>query len=206
MEGFFGLVGAMVLKNIDRLSDEDTPDNGAGSTEGPNKEPVAKAKPVPKDPKSKTKSQKTTKKDETVVKPPTPKMKRPAAATKKVHATSEPEQIETGSGGTPLKRPAVKGTNSPKKKKIYKYMYKDTGKYGFKIDGSEKFSATHLHFIFNMFSCASQSTSLFHSFQQLLRLIPASVSLGDGHQPWEERWDCCCLVFWMASGNVAFQF
>ena len=146
MEGYFALFGAMVLKNVEKLSDDDGESpNARGSTDpeaasmgkGQQKGKATKKKPesvedTPATPAKKSPSQKSK---------AGPGMKRPAAA---------PSQSSTGASS--LKRPAAKKSpkksKSPKKMKIYKYYYKTCDKFGFKIDGHEKLIATGWHYIF----------------------------------------------------------
>lgn len=135
MIGFQALVAAMTLQSVESLSGDEAPTGVTPkqvSPEKPKKKPKAKATPkgVPK-----AKVEKSTK---------TPVLKRPAASS----ATTESQTPQKQS----KKRPAG-SVSSPKALKVYKYYYKDLQKWGFKINGSEKFSVTRTHFHILSFSC-----------------------------------------------------
>ena len=137
---------AMVLASVDELSGEEAPNTGGDSA------PKAKAKPKPKSESSK----------------PSPKPKPTAKAIEKKstkntkkESPKKDEEPEVENEEEPkkkpvtkvLKRPAAAGSKAsqqpePKKLKVNHYRYK-TGKWGFKLNGSEKFSALSLaHMLF----------------------------------------------------------
>ena len=155
---FLGMIGfyslhAMVLNNVDELSDEEPQDSGAaGSAPKPEAKPKPKAKekasakPKPKAVTSKEKSIENTKEStekkkvskEVSTEVPKPKskpkvLKRPAAATSETPAA-------------PSKRPA--SDTKPEELKVYKYYYKNLDKFGFKINGKESFSDPQLNLDF----------------------------------------------------------
>ena len=130
MIGFHALVAAMTLQSVEALSGDEAPTGVTPKQVSPEKPkkrtPKAKATPkgVPK-----PKVQKSTKQ---------PVLKRPAAASSAATESQGPEKQSK-------KRPAS-SVSSPKALKVYKYYYKDLEKWGFKINGSEKFSVTRTHF------------------------------------------------------------
>ena len=123
MEGFHNLVeSAMVLKSVDELSDE-----GAA----PENTPVPKAKGgANKGPKKRPASSTMDK--------PDPPAKKPATAPCDENASPEPAPKVKAKAKTAMKRPAGKLS-------VTKNFYKAAGRYGFKINGSEKMYATRPH-------------------------------------------------------------
>ena len=158
MEGYFELFGAMVLKNVEKLSDDEVSPDAKGS----NSQLEVATSPKGKG-NGKGKGEK--------------KMKRPAAASTPAAASGR---------SSPLKRPA--SNKSPKKLKIYKYYYKNLDKFGFKINGSEKMSATGWHYFFDgrhssfpKFDWGVPSCPFLSSLRPQFKSVP-----GIGHEKNEE--------------------
>ena len=121
MEGFHNLVeSAMVLKSVDELSDE-----GAA----PENTPVPKAKGgANKGPKKRPASSTMDK--------PDPPAKKPGTAP--CDENTSPEPAPKVKAKAAMKRPAGKLS-------VTRNFYKAHGRYGFKINGSEKMYATRPH-------------------------------------------------------------
>ena len=123
MEGFHNLVeSAMVLKSVDELSDE-----GAA----PENTPVPKAKGgANKGPKKRPASSTMDK--------PDPPAKKPGTAPCDENTSPEPAPKVKAKAKIAMKRPAGKLS-------VTRNFYKAHGRYGFKINGSEKMYATRPH-------------------------------------------------------------
>ena len=154
MAGFQRVFVAAMLQPVDALSDDDLV---AATT--PMRRPAgkAKAKPTPKSspkpnpvasstqatPKSKAKGGKG--------------MKRPAASVQNVEGDQNVEPVPV------LKKPAAKDS---KDLKVYKYLYRATGVWGFKKNGKEVLRAPHMHLFFLLIG--PQVISVSHSNPNLL--------------------------------------
>lgn len=138
ISGFLEL-HAMVLQNVEDLSDDAPEADSKSTTEAPKAKAKGKPSKSSEAKVDKSKVSKPTeptheeskKKDSPAPKRP-PVLKRPAARTEA--GGSKP-------GESPLKRPA----GNDKKVSISKGYYKAQNKFGFKVDGKEKFSDPHLN-------------------------------------------------------------
>lgn len=137
ISGFLEL-HAMVLQNVEDLSDDAPAEADSKST---TKAPKAKTKGKPsKSSEAKVEksevSKPTVPTHEESKKKDSPAPKRPAARTEA--GVSHPRE-------SPVKRPA----GNDKKVSIGKGYYKAQNKFGFKVDGKEKFSDPHLNSLGN---------------------------------------------------------
>ena len=136
--GFLAL-HAMVLQNVEDLSDDAPVEaDPTPSAKGP-KTPKAKAKGKPSKSEKSEKPEKSKPKCETKPAKETEKTPKRPPALKRPAARSEAGGSQLGE--SPLKRPA----GNDKKVSIGKGYYKAQNKFGFKIDGKEKFSDPHLN-------------------------------------------------------------
>ena len=119
MQGFQSLLTAMVLKPVDKLSDEEAPNKPTTPKKGEQGKMLPKSKPKAKG-KAKPASSGSTPKKENQSKSPA---KKPA-------------------GAIPMKRPASKESDE-QPLKVYKCQYKN-GKFGFKWNNREQYSVAHL--------------------------------------------------------------
>lgn len=157
MQGFHSLVGAMVLQSVNELSDDESVHRNNPAEQLPTSasskasaKHTAEPKKVKAKQKAKAKSSPKLPKPAPVPKPeplPVTPLKRPASASKAGNGTMKRPATTTAAGvGTDKKKEKVEKKSSEKKSseppKIYKYRYKESGKYGFKIDGKERFSVT----------------------------------------------------------------
>ena len=127
MEGFHGLVNAMVLKAVDKLSDDDAvPENTPVAKPNKGKKPV--------DGEVEPKKRPATSASASGVSP----NKKPALA-KEPPAEVTPSPEEPKGRKPALKRPAAAGPL------IKKNFYKKDGRYGFCVDGKEKLYVTRQH-------------------------------------------------------------
>lgn len=109
MRGCYDLLSAMALPSVDKVSDDDSPPQGHGSKGKDGESKVATPK-------------KSMKKKE-------PKEPKPNTTPKKAVGMKKPAASSGSKAASPKKRPAAE-----EKKKIYKYFYKDTKIFGFKVD------------------------------------------------------------------------
>ena len=164
MQGYFDLMNAMALSPVDQLSDVDAhPSETPASESQSQAEPAPKPKPKAKGKgaaKAKSKPKSEPKKNSLKVKSaPKPKAKtkqgsgtskRPATReedpTRDAATANDPEESEVMKRPSALRNPKT-ATPGDRPITVHKGLYK-CGKYGFKINGQEKFRVPKFQFMF----------------------------------------------------------
>ena len=143
ISGFLEL-HAMVLQNVEDLSDDAPAEADSKST---TKAPKAKTKGKP----SKSSEAKVEKSE--VSKPTVPtheeSKKKDSPAPKRPPVLKRPAARTEAGGSHPRESPVKRPAGNDKKVSIGKGYYKAQNKFGFKVDGKEKFSDPHLNSLGN---------------------------------------------------------